>query len=61
MIEYCIIYRSSSTGLSDAVNQLMKSGWKPQGGVAVCGGPMYAGCYQTMIKVTKEVSRGEDW
>lgn len=46
-MEYKIVTKSSVNDIEKAVNELIKAGWEPIGGVAYSPGGYY---YQAMIK-----------
>ena len=52
-MEYCIVQEDSVTHFEDKVNQLIKEGWRTQGGVAVSWGETHTYYYQAMIRDTE--------
>ena len=46
MIEYLVVEATSIKGVVDRVYDLVKEGWKPQGGICVYGSIVY----QAMIR-----------
>jgi hypothetical protein len=54
-MEYTLARGITSDSLIDKVNELIKQGWKPQGGIAMCGEEVYTVYYQAMIKETSKL------
>ena len=48
MVEYIILSAPSSSDLAKKVNDFIRVGWKPQGGVCLTGDAY--GFYQSMVK-----------
>jgi hypothetical protein len=55
-MEYTLARGITSDSLIDKVNELIKQGWKPQGGIVTCGEEVYTVYYQAMIKETSRSS-----
>lgn len=51
---YTILSSYSETQLSNKVNEMMKQGWVPQGGIAIEG----INFYQPMVKLSRESNGG---
>ena len=49
-MKYQVVRSGCMTRLEEKVNSRLKKGWKPIGGVSVCGGYGHAHFHQAMIK-----------
>jgi hypothetical protein len=49
-MEYCIVKEDTIVKFTDEVNQLLKEGWRPQGGMSVIWDEAYTYYYQAMVR-----------
>lgn len=47
-MEYCIANGPNRLDLEDYVREMMKAGWRPDGGIAIC--PRSGTFYQAMVR-----------
>lgn len=53
MLEYIVIEATNVSGMMKRVFELLKEGWKPQGGICVYGSLVY----QAMIRETAKTAK----
>lgn len=60
--EYMVAHSSTSANLRDHVNQLIKEGWQPIGGITLEGEPSFRCNYlHSMVKYEEEKQNYEFW